>query len=102
MDNKIKYIQNYLRDDFESRCKVLKSLGFIDENYQLNSSGKILKEITIMELVITEIVMRNLFELLDVEEIVAVIASLTSRGDRNNPFKLIHNPIKNELRAISK
>ncbi|KAL8761930.1 MAG: hypothetical protein Q9184_001999 [Pyrenodesmia sp. 2 TL-2023] len=65
-----------LLPDYEQRIAVLKDLGFIDENSQIQLKGKVACEIhSADELVLTELILENVLADFEPEEIVALLSA---------------------------
>ena len=65
-----------LLPDYEQRIEVLKDLGFVDASSRVELKGKVACEIhSADELVLTELILENVFADFDPEEIVALLSA---------------------------
>ncbi len=86
LNKSIKEKEGYLSNEFWGKVDILKGLGYLTEDLSFESGAYILKEIQINELLLTEIILENVFEKLDHNEINALCASLGSRASKKSAF----------------
>src|ERR1700733_5903914 len=80
---KIEDLRNMMSDqnlellpDYEQRINVLKDLGFIDENGNVELKGRVACEInSVNELILTELILDNTLGEFEPEEIVALLSA---------------------------
>ncbi|KAI9860242.1 MAG: hypothetical protein M1824_003242 [Vezdaea acicularis] len=74
-----------LLPDYEQRIAVLKELHFIDENSRIELKGKVACEIhSADELILTELILENIFAEFDPEEIVALLSAFVFQEKTDN------------------
>lgn len=82
----IKEKENYLSVEFWAKVDILKNLAYINEDNSFNTGALVLKDIQINELLITELILENVFEDLDQNEINALATALGSRSSKKSLF----------------
>ena len=77
---RLKYLMSeeslQLHPEYQMRIDVLKSLGYIEENKTVTLKGRIACEMGNHELMVTELLLENIFAEKPIEEVVALLSSL--------------------------
>jgi len=82
-----------LLPDYQQRVEVLKDLGFVDEDSRVQLKGKVACEVhSADELVLTELILDNVFADYEPEEIVALLSAFVFQEKTVSP-RLTFNPI---------
>lgn len=82
MEKTIKEEEGQLYTKFQAKIDYLKSCGYIEDNDQFNPGAKILMNIQISEILVTEMILEGIFEEADEDEIFGILTSLVQELPR--------------------
>ncbi len=103
IERKLKFLDSYLVQEFEGKCKVLTELGHCDEKLNLKFGSEIVKRLHIEELLVTELILEGFFDKLDPAVIGAVLTCIGREPDKMKGTKsrLLDKRIRKEIEELA-
>lgn len=103
LERKLRYLDSYLIQEFEGKCKVLQELGHCDSELNLKFGAEIVKRLHIEELLVTELVLEGFLDRLEPETLGAVLTCIGREPDRlkSNKSKYLNRKIKKEIEELA-
>ncbi len=87
IERKLRYLDSYLIQEFEGKCRVLQEMGHCDEELNLKFGAELIKRLHIEELLVAELVLEGFFDGLDPSMVGAILTCIGKEPDRMKSSK---------------
>ena len=103
IEEKLRFLDSYLIEEFEGKCQVLKELGHCDEELNLKFGAEVVKRLHIEELLVAELVLEGFFDRLEPATIGALLTCIGREPDRLKSTKSRYLPrnIRKEVEELA-
>ncbi len=103
LEKELRYLDSYLVQEFEGKCRVLQELGHCDDELNLKFGAEVVRRLHIEELLVAELILEGFFDNLDPHLVSAVLTCIGREPDRLKSGKSRYLPkgVRKEIEELA-